>query len=674
MQPENSVSTLWPPARGIRGRAAGVVALLSAVGLAAAAVPVRPSARTLRPVPVHRAASTVRLAADAPPADTAFALHLLERATFGARPRDVATVLRMGPRAWLDRQLHPERIDDSRAESRLSAFPAASMSVAELYAAYPQPTRDQRLARARADSARMLAGTGAPAEPSQTMMPDSGLAEMRGDPAVGSDQDAQMMQRARRRRAAGGQAAEGGAAAAARRGRGAQGPQRILFDLAGARLQRAVYSERQLQEVMTDFWFNHFNVFWGKNADRYLVADYERSAIRPHVFGKFEDLLLATARHPAMLVYLDNAQSMAPDSANPQGARGAQVLARWKTLTDAEKDAAVRSGRVTAQQAQRLNAAAADSTLMARRRSRGINENYARELMELHTLGVDGGYTQHDVVEVARAFTGWTVQLPRRRNEAQIEGDPTFIFRPAMHDRGEKTVLGHRLTAGRGEEDGREVLHLLATSPATAHHLARQLAERFVSDDPPPALVERLAQTYLRTGGDLREVTRALFLSPEFADPRCHAAKVKTPLEFVASALRATGADVGPSRGLLQALRGFGQVPYLSSPPTGYPNRDEAWTNSGAMLSRMNFALALASGRVDGVRIDAETVFPGGARGSMDDAAVRAIVRAVLPGPVDEQLVRTIRDDLAGQASADPRAAGARALGLALASPGFQRR
>jgi uncharacterized protein (DUF1800 family) len=453
-----------------------------------------------------------------------------------------------------------------------------------------------------------------------------------------------------------------------------QGPQRILFDLAGAKVQRAVYSERQLQEVMTDFWFNHFNVFWGKAADRYLVAGYEKDAIRPHVFGRFEDLLLATAHHPAMLVYLDNAQSMVPDPANPQGARIQQVVARWKTLTQAERDAAVRSGRVTAQQAQRLNAAAGDSTLVGRRRGRGINENYARELMELHTLGVDGGYTQHDVVEVARAFTGWTVQLPRRRDEAQVGADPTFIFRPGMHDRGEKVVLGHRLPAGRGEEDGREVLHTLAASPATAHHLARQLAERFVSDDPPPALVERLAETYLRTGGDLREVTRALFLSPEFADPRYRSAKVKTPMEFVASALRATGADVGPSRGILQALRGFGQVPYLSSPPTGYPGRDDAWTNSGAMLSRMNFALALAAGRIDGVRVSPLTFFPGGVPASVDDAAVRSIIHTVLPGRVDDGLVRTVREDLAGQASPDARTAGARALGLALASPHNQRR
>jgi uncharacterized protein (DUF1800 family) len=686
MQPENAPSPLSPPTRGIRSRAAGVVVLLSAVGLAAAALPPRPPAgRALRPLLVHRPASdatrstsarpAVARTLDVPPADTAFALHLLERATFGARPRDLQEVLRMGPQAWLDRQLRPERIDDSALDSRLAAFPAASMSVAELYGAYPQPTREQRLQRARADSARMLARSGG-RDAVDGMPPESAMPGMRpGDPAQ-PGQDEAMPPRARRRTVGSNpaQSADAAGAQADRRGGRVQGPQRILFDLAGAKLQRAVYSERQLQEVMTDFWFNHFNVFWGKNADRYLVADYERSAIRPHVFGRFEDLLLATAHHPAMLVYLDNAQSMLPDSSSPQAGRIRQIVARWKSMSDSERDSAVRSGRVTPQQARMLGAAAADSTLAARRGTRGINENYARELMELHTLGVDGGYTQHDVVEVARAFTGWTVQRPRRRDEGQVEADPTFVFRPAMHDRGEKVVLGHRLPAGRGEEDGLEVLHILATSPATAHHVARQLAERFVSDDPPPALVVRLAQVFLHTGGDLREVTRALFLSPEFADPRCRRAKVKTPIEFVASALRATDADVGPSRAVLQALRGFGQVPYLSSPPTGYPNRDEAWTNSGAMLSRMNFALALAAGRVDGVRLNEAAFFPRGMPGAMDDTALRAIVRSVMPGRLDEQLVRTIHDDLAGQPGADPRGTGARALGLALASPDFQRR
>ncbi|MDB4951057.1 MAG: hypothetical protein JWM27_3706 [Gemmatimonadetes bacterium] len=675
-----------PPFRRRAGTAAAV--LLSAAALGAAFIPGRALGGSLRPVLVHRASLSPTVdRADAPRTDTAFALHLLRRATFGVRPRDLDEVLRMGPQAWLDGQLHPERIDDAALDARIAQFPAASMTVADLYAAYPQPTRQQREARARADSAagrpsgRVMRDsarmTAAAQDGGESMSADSrameGAASMSPDArnAVGRPEMRANRPRGSRRPAT----PAGGAEAGEQGGRAAQGPQRILFDLAGAKVQRAVYSQRQLQEVMTDFWFNHFNVFWGKAADRYLVADYERTAIRPHVFGRFEDLLLATARHPAMLVYLDNAQSTVPDSLNPQADRRDAMITRWRGLTPAQRQAVIRSGRLTEPQAQMLAVAeTASAGTMARRRTRGLNENYARELMELHTLGVDGGYTQHDVGEVARAFTGWSVQLPRRRGRGALEIDPAFVFRGPMHDQGEKTVLGHRLPAGRGEEDGREVLHLLATSPATARHIARQLAERFVADDPPPALVERLAQTFLRTGGDLREVTRALFLSPEFADPRLRTSKVKTPVEFVAGALRATGADVGPSRGVLQALRGFGQVPYLSSPPTGYPNRDEAWTNSGAMLSRMNFGLALAAGRIDGAAPDPAVFFLGGMPRTLDDAALRRIVQAVLPGPVDESLLRTLHEDLSSQNDPDPRRQAARALGLVLGSPNFQRR
>ncbi|HEX8244578.1 MAG TPA: DUF1800 domain-containing protein, partial [Longimicrobium sp.] len=305
------------------------------------------------------------------------------------------------------------------------------------------------------------------------------------------------------------------------------------------------------------------------------------------------------------------------------------------------------------------------------RMRRGINENYARELMELHTLGVNGGYTQHDVVEVARALTGWTVDRGARRGGGGFE--PSFIFRPAMHDPGEKTVLGHRLPAGRGIEDGEAVLDILARSPATARHVAFRLAQRFVADDPPPSLVNRLAETFTRTDGDLREVTRALFLSPEFNDPRHRDAKVKSPLEFVAGALRATGADVGPSRGLLQALRQMGQVPYAATPPTGYSNASAEWTNSGAMLNRMNFGLALAAGRIDGVRLDADRFAPA-LRAPDAQAQVAALARMVMPGARDERLFRTVAEDVAQQARLDERQRAARALGLLLGSPQFQRR
>lgn len=578
--------------RGIVAGSATAAVLLLA-GFAPAAQP-RDDAR-LRPVLVRRAESPA-----ATREDTLRALALLDRATFGARPVDVAEVLRIGPERWLDRQLRPERIDDRALDARLARFPAAAMSAGELLAAFPPPDP-----AARDSTRRMQSGATEPG----TMQADAA--------------------RVRRPRQAGG----------ARQ----RGPQAILFDLAGAKVQRAVYSERQLQEVMTDFWFNHFNVFFGKNLDRYLVAGYERDAIRPHVFGRFRDLLGATAKHPAMLVYLDNARSVVPDSMRGAMAGGPRARGRLGGA--------------------RASADAAD----ARRRPTGLNENYARELMELHTLGVDGGYTQHDVVEVARALTGWSI------DRGGDGGEPGFIFRPRQHDFGAKTILGRAFPAGRGQDEGEAVLDLLARSPATARHIAFKLAQRFVADDPPTALVDRLADTFLRTDGDLRAITRTLFTSPELYAASVRNAKVKTPIEFVASALRVSGAEVGPSRGILQALRQLGQVPYLASAPTGYPAASEEWTNSGAMLNRMNFALALAAGRIDGVTVDLARFAPA-ARETEPQARVASLAAMLIPARGDARLFRTIADDVARQGAMGDAAAGARALGLLLGSPDFQRR
>jgi uncharacterized protein (DUF1800 family) len=590
------ISILRPGLRRGIAAASATAGVLLLAGLAPAAQP----RDDLRPRPV-----LVRRAASPPPStreDTLRALALLNRATFGARPADVAEVLRIGPERWLDRQLRPERIDDRALEARLARFPAAAMSAGELLAAFPRPDPAARTAR---DSTRRM-------QP-EAMEPGT----MQADAA-----------RVRRPRQACG----------ARQ----RGPQAILFDLAGAKVQRAVYSERQLQEVMTDFWFNHFNVFFGKNLDRYLVAGYERDAIRPHVFGRFRDLLGATAKHPAMLIYLDNARSVVPDSM--RGATGGFPRARG-----------------------RLGGGARVPAEAARRRPTGLNENYARELMELHTLGVDGGYTQHDVVEVARALTGWSIE---RGGDG---GEPGFIFRPRQHDFGAKTILGRAFPAGRGQDEGEAVLDLLARSPATARHVAFKLAQRFVADEPPPALVDRLADTFLRTDGDLRAVTRALFTSPELYAAGVRNAKVKTPIEFVASALRASGAEVGPSRGILQALRQLGQVPYLASAPTGYPAASEEWTNSGAMLNRMNFALALAAGRLDGVTVDLARFAPA-SRETGTQARVATLAAMLMPAGGDPRLFRTIADDVERQGAMGDAAAGSRALGLLLGSPDFQRR
>jgi uncharacterized protein (DUF1800 family) len=344
---------------------------------------------------------------------------------------------------------------------------------------------------------------------------------------------------------------------------GDRSPRELVGQLRTQKLWRAAEAENQLTEVMTDFWFNHFNVSLTDNQARGFVLSYERDAIRPDSLGGFRDLLGATARHPAMLLYLDNARSAAPDPTTPRKGRQPQ----------------------------------------------GLNENYARELLELHTLGVDGGYTQDDVIQVARAFTGWTLAPPGLRRRGVVGGE--LLFRAGWHDAGEKVVLGRKLPAGRGIEDGEEVLDLLARHPATARHIASKLAVRFVADEPPRALVDRLAGVFQRTGGDTREMLRAIARSPEFWSRKAVGAKIKSPFELAASALRLTGGRIENPRELLGWITRMGQPLYACQSPAGFPDRAEAWINAGALLQRMNFGVQLAAGRIDGVDIDTDLRAPG---------------------------------------------------------------
>jgi uncharacterized protein (DUF1800 family) len=333
-------------------------------------------------------------------------------------------------------------------------------------------------------------------------------------------------------------------------------------ELFAQRLTRDIYANAQLQEVMTDFWLNHFNVYLRKNEQMpYYLVSYERDVIRPRAIGKFEDLLEAVAHSPAMMLYLDNAESMGPDS--PAAERAKIAAAR---RPDAKKKA-----------------------------DAGLNENYARELMELHTLGVNGGYTQADVTQVARVLTGWTVDRP------QFGGD--FMFAPMRHEPGTKKVLGTKIKEN-GEMEGRELLHMLAMRPATAQFLSRKLAIRFVSDDPPQALVDRIAKTYLASGGDIPSVLRTLFHSPEFWAASDYRAKVKTPLEFVVSAVRASNANVENIQPLMNALRQMGMPLYGCMPPTGYKWDASDWVSTGALVDRMNFALSLAANRLPGITVE----------------------------------------------------------------------
>jgi len=519
--------------------------------------------------------------------DRATVIHVLQRLTYGPRPGDVERLEAMGLHAWLERQLDPARLDDTAAERALAPLRTLTMSIAELHQEYPRnnggveatPPFPPRSAR------------GVSTVPTNDQKPGV-------SPVPGDDQ---------KRR-----------------------PIRIAGELQAARMVRAVRSERQLQEVMVDFWANHFNVFVAKGELRWYTTAWEREVIRPHALGRFPELLRASARHPAMLFYLDN----------------------WLS---ARADYTLRLGPNPGRRA-------------------GLNENYARELMELHTLGVDGGYTQRDVTEVARAFTGWTIDRPR--------AEAGFVFRPAMHDHGDKTVLGRPLRRG-GERDGEDVLDLLARHPATARFIATKLVRRFVADEPPPALVERVAAVYRDTGGDIRAMLRAIVASPEFLAPEAIRAKIKKPSELVASAARAVGATVDARGGfaLARAAAEIGEGLYEAQAPTGHPDRAEAWVSPGTLLARMNFALTLIENRLRGVRVDAGALVSGVDRRQPDavlerllttllhgqaGAATRQVLSAQLTAPV---ITRLALDDR-GPADTDV----AKLAALVLGSPEFQRR
>ena len=435
-------------------------------------------------------------------------------------------------------------------------------------------------------------------------------------------------------------------------------PQGVVTDeLLQAKVLRAIYSQRQLEEVMTDFWFNHFNVFIGKGADRVLLTNYEQEVIRPRALGKFEDLLVATAKSPAMLFYLDNWLSVGPRSMQALGIPALPGPHGYPRFPRPNPNAQLKQNS-------------------------GLNENYGRELLELHTLSVNGGYSQRDVTEVAKVFTGWTIDKPN-------EGGG-FRYEPRRHEPGPKFVLGHRIKP-KGEDEGREVLHMLATSPQTAHFISLKLAQRFVSDDPPTALVERMAKIFQKKKGDIREVLSTLFHSPEFWADGTYRAKVKTPLEFVASAVRATGADVGDAMALAGRLNNMGMPLYGAQPPTGYSMKAEAWVSSSALLNRMNFALTLAAGKVRGVKVDAVQLAGGSSPPTDAALTLSALEAKLLAADVSPQTHDSIvaqiaapaknaeppqQDKKAQQKSAPaPRPPDASTIaGMLLGSPEFQRR
>lgn len=425
--------------------------------------------------------------------------------------------------------------------------------------------------------------------------------------------------------------------------RGRRPGNEIILELSKAKLLRAVYSERQLREVMTDFWFNHFNVFTAKGILPWVVTGYERDVIRPRALGKFRDLLGAVAESPAMLFYLDNWMSAGDPPPAAAGDPGRQALRsrhpRW--FRD------ISPPRQESRPAKR----------------RGINENYARELLELHTLGVDGGYAQEDIRQVALAFTGWTIAEPRKH--------PRAVFNGRMHDGSQKTVLGRTIPPVGAAREGDFVLDLLARHPKTAEHIGRKLAIRFISDDPPPALVARLADTFRRTDGDIRAVLGTLFRSPEFWSEEARRTKIKTPLQLVASALRATGAETDAGLPVLRVLKEMGQPLYLCQPPTGYKETAETWSGTNAIVQRTSLAASLASNRFPGTRTNAR-LSADTPRDAPTEQAIEEIGRALLGIPLSKESVQ--RTALAaGRQGTSPGDVSA-LTALLLGSPEFQRR
>jgi uncharacterized protein (DUF1800 family) len=569
-------------------------------------------------------------------------LHALDRLTFGPRPGDVESVKKMGLKKWIDLQLHPERIRENPAlAAKLEPLESLRMTQRETVSSYPTPQLIRAVAQGRqplpedpvlrAAVERQVRrfrvkkdGTDAdPMEPAaklEELLPREQIQSLRNGtieqkrnlldsiPEERLDDIVVAMPPPLRN-----QLMAAANPVTRRRLLLANAPQAVVgYDLTEGKVYRAILSNRQLEEELVDFWYNHFNVFLDKGADRFLVPTYERDVIRPHVLGRFRDLLEATATSPAMLFYLDNWESVAPETTRRP---------------------------------------------LGKRPTRGLNENYGRELMELHTLGVDGGYTQTDVTEVARCFTGWTI-----RNPQQGGG---FFYNDRVHDKGEKLVLGVTIPPGGGQEDGEKVLDILARHPATARFISRELAQRFVADDPPPALTDRMAKTFTESDGDLREVMKTMLASKEFFSAGAYRAKMKTPLEVIVSAVRATGAQVDYAAPLVNQIAQLGEPLYRKIEPTGYSSANAEWVNSASLLGRMNFGLSLAQNKVPGVKVDAQRF--------VDDPS--RVARQVLFTDATPQTREAIAKAFASEKDKNPKASPQALLaGLVIGSPDFQRR
>ena len=560
-------------------------------------------------------------------------LHAMNRLGYGPRPGDVERVRKMSLEKWIDQQLHPDSIDDSALDQRLQRYPTLNLPAKKLIQEYPQPGQViKKEGISKEEYAQRIKEKQRDAESQVIVTGNENL-----------DKAQQQLAKL-------------------------QGPGRIVAELSMAKVDRAIYSNRQLQTVMEDFWFNHFNVFANKAEDKWLLTSYVRDTIRPHTMGKFEDLLLATAKSPAMLIYLDNSQSADPAAVRRLDAEKAMRRARYGGAfaggappTPGTFPGPVRSPSATG----------AGTQTAAKKPERGLNENYGREVMELHTVGVDAGYTQQDVTQMAEILTGWTIREPRR--------DPEFFFNDRWHDHGAKVVMGRKFDYG-GEKDGEEALKMLAGDMHTAKFISTELARHFVSDTPPQSLLDRMAKNYEDTNGDIRSVLHTMIYSPEFWSKDAYRAKVKTPFELVASTARALEANVVVSLPLVNRVAQMGEPLFLCQPPTGYSDKAQTWVNTGALLNRLNFALAFSSNKLQGSNVDLRTMFGEDASRDPQMALSRAL-NMFLDGQVAQgtrdTLEQRLQDPQVLQASLDDPVKQVNEgllSGLVLGAPEFQRR
>ena len=591
--------------------------------------------------------------------------HALNRLAYGPRPGDLERIKQMGLAKWIDQQLNPGSINDSAVEARLNVYPTLGMLTSQLIAQYPNPQQAAKQAGIAPQELKAQQAAQKQADAAITAMANE-IPDQEKNGASGSASNGTMV--------ASGDVPSPMKLNPATPGAGrrdslsvdpnavpravsddSKRPQRVVEELAMAKVTRAIYSERQLQQVMGDFWFNHFNVFAGKGEVKWYLTSYERDVIQPHALGKFKDLVTATAKSPAMHFYLDNFLSADP--------RAAARQAQQRAMRQAQRRPYGWGGP--------RPPANPNAQQKPKKQERGLNENYGRELMELHTLGVDGGYTQKDVTEVARCFTGWTIEKPREY--------PVFKFDEKLHDPDPKMVLGKKIHAG-GMKDGEQVIEMLTKHPNTAKFISTKLARRFVSDNPPQALVDRMSKSFLKSNGDVREVMRTMIYSPEFWSREAYRAKVKTPFELVVTSARALGTDVDTPMPLVQWVGRIGEPLYQCQPPTGYSDKAETWVNTGALLNRLNFSLALAGNKVRGSRSDV-VAFLGSDSTTDPKAALDRAVQLLLGGQIAPTTVDTLVKQLESpqivQAKLDDPVKQVDlgvVTGLVLGAPEFQRR